>query len=76
MEGDTICSFVSVVDIYFGLTGIFNEWTKHKFTSLLLIEDAANCYDTRNYTFNATWGTLKSDLLSWYEIANLLIMIG
>ena len=46
MDGDIVCSFVHAVDTYFGLTGIINEQTRHKFASLLLIEDAENWYDT------------------------------
>ena len=65
--GDTVCSFVCAVDTYFGLTGIINEPTRHKFASLLLIEDTANRYDTRNCTSNTSWGTLKSDLLFWFK---------
>ena len=64
MDGYTVQSFVHAVDPYFGLIGIINEQTRYKFASLPLIEDAANWYDTKNYTSNATWGTLKSDLLS------------
>ena len=67
MDGDTGRSFVHAVDIYFSLTGIINEQTRYKFASLLLIEDAENWYDMRNYTSNATWGTLKSHLLSWFK---------
>ena len=70
MDGDTICSFVRMVDTYFGLTGIINEQTRHKFASLLLIEDAANWYDTRNYTSYATWGTLTSNLLSRFKLVD------
>ena len=70
IDGNTVCSFLYAVDTYFGLTGIINEQTRHKFASLLLIEDAANWYDMRNYTSNATWGTLKSDFCL---ASNLLI---
>ena len=55
MDGDTVHSFMHAVDMYFGLTGIINELTRHKFASLLLIEDAENCYDIKSYTSNATW---------------------
>ena len=61
---DTVWSFVHAVDMCFGLTGIINEQTRHKFASHLPIDDAANWYDTTNCTFNTTWGTLESDLLS------------
>ena len=64
IDGDPVCSFVHVEDMYFGLTGIINEQTRHKFASLLLIEDAVNWYDMRNSTSSATWGTLKSDFMS------------
>ena len=47
--------------------GIINEQTRHKFSSLLLIEDAANWYDMRNYTSNTTWGILKSDFLACFK---------
>ena len=67
MDGDTICSFVYVVETYLGLPGIINEQTRHKFASLLLIEDAENWYDTKNYTSNTTCGTLKSNLLSHFK---------
>ena len=67
MDGDTGCSFVYMVDMYFGLTGIINEQTRHKFASLLLIEDAENWYDTKNYTSNATWRTPKCDFLSPFK---------
>ena len=46
MDGDTFHSFVRMLDTYFGLPGIINEQTRHKFASLLLIEDAENWYDT------------------------------
>ena len=52
IDGDTVCSFVHMVDTYFGLTGIINEQTRYKFASLLLIKDAANWHDTKNYTSN------------------------
>ena len=42
MDDDTVCSFVHVVDTYFGLTGIVNKQIRHKFASFLLIEDAEN----------------------------------
>ena len=67
IDGDTVHSFVHAVDMYFGLTGIINEQNRHKSASLLLIEDAENWYDTRNNTSNATWGMLKSDLLSQFK---------
>ena len=67
MDGDTVCSFVHMVDMYSGLTSIINKQTRHKFASLLLIEEAENWYNTRNYTSNATWGTLKSDFLSQFK---------
>ena len=70
MDSDTICSLVYAVDTYFGLTFIINEQIRHKFASLLLIENAANYYDKRNKTSNATWGTLKSDLLSRFKLVN------
>ena len=54
MDGDVVYSFVHVVDIYFGLTGIINEQIRYKFASLLLIENAANWYDMKNYSSNAT----------------------
>ena len=56
-----------MVDMYFGLTGIINERTSHKFASLLLIEAVENWYATKNYISNATWGTLKNDLLSQFK---------
>ena len=52
MDGDTVCSFVYMVDIYFALTSIINERTRHK---------------PRNYTSNVAWGMLKSDLLSQFK---------
>ena len=55
------------IDMYFGLTDIINEQTRNKFASILLIEDAANWYDMRNYTSNTTWGNLKFNLLSWLK---------
>ena len=54
MDVNTIRSFVHAVDTYFDLTGIINELTRYKYTSLLLIGAAANWYDTKNYTYNAT----------------------
>ena len=67
MDGDSVRSFLHMVDTYFGLTGIINEQTRHKFASLLLIDDAENWYDTKNYTSNATWGTPKYDFLSPFK---------
>ena len=46
MDGDTVYSFVHEVDTYFGLIGIINEQIKHKFSSLLLIDNAVNWYET------------------------------
>ena len=40
MDGDIFGSFVHAVDMYFSLNSIINKQTKHKFASLLLIEDA------------------------------------
>ena len=40
INGDTVSSFMHMVDTYFDLTGIINKQTRHKFASLLLIEDA------------------------------------
>ena len=67
MDGDTVCSFLHMVDTYFGLTGIINGQIRHKSACLLLIEDAENWYDRRNYTSNATLGSLKSDFLSQFK---------
>ena len=67
MDSDTTHSFVRVVDMYCGPTGIINEQNRHKFASFLLIENAENWYDVRNYTSNTTWGTFKSDLLSQFK---------
>ena len=53
MYDNTVQSFLRAVDMYFGTTSI-NKQTRYKFASLLLIEDAENWYNTRNYTFNAT----------------------
>ena len=67
MDGNTVHSFLFAVDTYFSMIGIINEHTRHNFTNLLLIEHAKNWYDTRSYTSNATWGTLKSGFLSLFK---------
>ena len=67
IDSNTIFNFVYMVDMYFGLIGIINEQTRQKFASLLLIDNAANWYDSRYYTSNATWGTLKNDFLPWFK---------
>ena len=66
-DNNTISSFVHIVGMYFGLTSIINQQTRHTFASLLLFEDAENWYNMRNHTSNATWETLKSDLLPWFK---------
>ena len=67
MDNNTVYNLVHAVDTYFGLTGIINEQTRHRFASLLIIEDAENWYDTKKYTSNAIWGALKSDKLSCFK---------
>ena len=45
MDGGTVHIFVHAVDTYFGVIGTINEKTRHKFASLLMIENAANWYE-------------------------------